>query len=268
VPPPRDRLPARSPSDRREWRATRPRHERDQRRGRKRLQPGKTQYPRQHLRPIPDSIADTTLQDQLHHGRGGEAVAYSPRSLRPCLVFSGAIQFAAIADQAGVAPETVYSIYRSKAGLLDAVVRGAVLRDDEPEEPLERSWVKPLLCLPDLSARIAAFARHAAQTTALTSPIYAMISSAGTGEEELDELQTRLLEMRFGGQRKIMIGLVRGHPLRPGLTAEQAADTFSALASPELHHVLTVRRGWSQRHYAQWLERTAQAALLGDPTQG
>ena len=63
-----------------------------------------------------------------------------------------------------------------------------------------------------------------------------MIASAGTGEDELDELQTRLLEMRFGGQRKIMIALARGHPLRSGLTAEQAADTFSALASPELHH--------------------------------
>jgi TetR/AcrR family transcriptional regulator, regulator of autoinduction and epiphytic fitness len=175
---------------------------------------------------------------------------------------------AAIAEQAGVAPETVYSIYRTKARLLDAVVRGVVLRDDEPEEPLERSWVKPLLRLPDLSARIAAFARHTAQTTALTSPIYAMIASAGTGEDELDELQTRLLEMRFGGQRKIMIALARGHPLRPGLTAEQAADTFSALASPELHHLLTVRRGWSQRRYAQWLEKTAQAALLADPTQG
>jgi AcrR family transcriptional regulator len=175
---------------------------------------------------------------------------------------------AAIADQADVAPETVYSIYRTKAGLLDAVVRGAVLRDDEPEEPLERSWVKPLLRLPDLSARIAAFARHTAETTALTSPIYAMIASAGTGEDELSKLQTRLLEMRFGGQRKIMIALTQGRPLRPGLTAEQAADTFSALASPELHHLLTVRRGWSQRRYAQWLEKTALAALLGKPTQG
>ena len=175
---------------------------------------------------------------------------------------------AAIAEQADVAPETVYSIYRTKAGLLDAVVRGAVLRDGEPEEPLERSWVKPLLHLPDLSARIAAFARHTAQTTALTSPIYAMIAAAGTGEDELSKLQTRLLEMRFGGQRKIMIALAQGRPLRPGLTAEQAADTFSALASPELHHLLTVRRGWSQRRYAHWLEKTALAALLGNPTWG
>jgi hypothetical protein len=60
-----------------------------------------------------------------------------------------------------------------------------------------------------------------------------------------------------------MIALGQGHSLRPGLTAEQAADTFSALASPELHHMLTVKRGWSQRRYARWLEHTAKATLLG-----
>jgi len=70
--------------------------------------------------------------------------------------------------------------------------------------------------------------------------------------------------MRFEGQREIMIALVQGDSLRPGLTAEQAAETFSALASPELHYPLTVRRGWSQPRYARWLEQTVNAALLGD----
>jgi AcrR family transcriptional regulator len=168
----------------------------------------------------------------------------------------------AIAARAGVAPETVYSVYRSKAGLLDAVVRAAVRRDDEPEDPLERSWVKRLLRQPDLARRISGFARHAAQTTELTSPIYAIIASAGTGESEVDELQRNLLEMRFGGQREIMVALVDGASLRPGLSAEQAADTFSALASPELHHLLRVRRGWSRQRYARWLEQTVTAALL------
>ena len=171
---------------------------------------------------------------------------------------------AAIAAHAGVAPESVYAIYRSKAGLLDAVVRGAVLRDDEPEDPVERRWVKHLLRLPDLPARISGFVRHTAQTTELTSPVYAIIASAGTGEDEVDELQRNLLEMRFDGQREIMIALADGESLRPGRTAEQAADTFSALASPELHHLLRVKRGWSQRRYARWLEQTVKAALLGD----
>ena len=158
----------------------------------------------------------------------------------------------------------MYSIYGTKAGVLDAVVRAAVQRDGEPADPLDRSWVKRLLRSADLHARITGFARHTAQTTELTSPLYAIIAAAGTDEAELDELQRDLLEMRFAGQREIMIALARGKPLRPGLTAEQAADTFSVLASPELHHLLTVKRGWTQRRYARWLEQTVIAALLED----
>lgn len=169
-----------------------------------------------------------------------------------------------VAERAGVAPETVYSIYRTKAGLLDAVVRGAVQRDDEPEDPLERRWVKRLLRRGDIPARLSGFARHTAQTTELTSPIYAIIASAGTAGDEVDELQRNLRDMRFDDQRRIMTALVRGASLRPGLTAERAADTFSALASPELHHLLRTNRGWSRQRYARWLEQTVTAALLID----
>ena len=42
-----------------------------------------------------------------------------------------------------------------------------------------------------------------------------------------------------------------------------AAETFSALASPELHNVLTTLRGWSHAKYARWLRRTVRAAVLG-----
>lgn len=169
----------------------------------------------------------------------------------------------AIANGAGVAPETVYSTYRTKAGLLDAVVRAAVRRNDEPEDPLARSWVKHLLRLPDLSDRISGFARHTAQTTELTSPIYAIIASAGASDDALDDLQASLMNMRFDGQRRIMVALAEGKPLRAGLTADAAADTFSALASPELHHLLRIKRGWSQRRYARWLEQTVTIALVG-----
>jgi AcrR family transcriptional regulator len=121
-----------------------------------------------------------------------------------------------LVERAEVAPETVYSIYRTKAALLDAVVRGAVRRDDAPEDPLDRRWVKHLLRLPDLSSRITGFARHTAQTTELTSPIYAVIASAGTGDEELHELQGDLLDMRFAGQRQIMIALALRTAAAPG----------------------------------------------------
>lgn len=173
-----------------------------------------------------------------------------------------ATTIAAIADEAGVATETVYASYRTKGGLLKSVVFHAVLRDDEPDDVLERRWVRELLALPDLRARVTALARHTAQTLELTSPMYAVIRAAGTGASELDGLQKRLQEKRFSDQALAMAAIAKGHALRAGLTVEEAADTFSALASPELHRVLTEDRGWSQERYARWLERTIEATLL------
>jgi AcrR family transcriptional regulator len=175
-----------------------------------------------------------------------------------------ATTIAAVAEQAGVAPETVYAVYRTKAGLLDSVVRAAVLRDDEPEDVLEHGWVSDLLRLPDPAAQVAALARHTARTVELTSPIHGVIAAAGSGNAELDELRRQLRELRFDGQAKVIAAIAGEHALRPGLTVQDAADTFSALASPELHRVLTVDSGWSEQRYARWLEQTTKAALLPD----
>lgn len=173
-----------------------------------------------------------------------------------------ATTIATVANAAGVAPETVYAAYRSKAGLLEAVVLAAILRDEEPEEALERRWVRDALELPDVRAQIAALARHTAETVELTSPMYAVMRAAGAGVSELADLQRRLLDYRFSGQAQLIAAIADGRSLRPGLSVDEAAATFSALASPELHHMLTVGRGWSQERYARWLERTALAALL------
>jgi AcrR family transcriptional regulator len=154
---------------------------------------------------------------------------------------------ASVAAAAEVAPETVYATFGGKAGLLEAVVLAAVLRDDEPEDPVERRWFRALLKLPDTRARLAALARHAAETTALTSPIYAVMRAAG-----LEALDGRLRDYRFDGQAQLVAQIVED---------PDAAATFSALAGPELHHLLTAGRGWSQERYTRWLERTVVAAL-------
>ena len=169
---------------------------------------------------------------------------------------------AAIAERADLAPETVYATYGSKAGLLGGVVRAAVTRDDEPDDPLQRRWVKQLLDLPDLEARLVAFARHAAATLELTSPMYAVIRSAGTGAEELSGLDAELREMRYRHQANVMRAIVDGGTLAQGVSMNWAAETFSALASPEMHHLLTAGRRWSQRRYSSWLEGIVKSVLL------
>jgi hypothetical protein len=86
-----------------------------------------------------------------------------------------------------------------------------------------------------------------------------VIRDAGTGAPELGELDR---ELRYGDQAKIMRAIVKGGGLAAGISANQAAETFSALASPELRHLLTDGRGWSEKRYTGWLEGTLKATLL------
>lgn len=122
-----------------------------------------------------------------------------------------------MAAAADVAPETVYAVFRTKAGLLEAVVLAAVLRDDEPEGPLQRRWFRAVLKIPDVRSRIAALARHTAETKALTSPIYAVMRSAGSEPRELQQLQQRLAAYRFDGQAQMVKKIVEPSSLRPDL---------------------------------------------------
>ena len=48
------------------------------------------------------------------------------------------------------------------------------------------------------------------------------------------------------------------------MTAVDAADIYWIQSSPEIHHILTVERGWSSDRYEQWLLRSLAAQLLPD----
>lgn len=67
--------------------------------------------------------------------------------------------------------------------------------------------------------------------------------------------------------KDLSINRARG-PLRESLTADQAAETYSALANPDLYLLLTTHHGWTADHYQAWLATSLQHLLLpGHETQ-
>jgi hypothetical protein len=51
-------------------------------------------------------------------------------------------------------------------------------------------------------------------------------------------------------------------PLRDGLTADDAAATYSALSNPSTYDLLTEERGWSPDKFGQWLGDNLMLLLL------
>ena len=58
--------------------------------------------------------------------------------------------------------------------------------------------------------------------------------------------------------------LLSNGPLRPGLTAEDAAATYSTLSNPNTYALLVGERGWSGDQFEQWrrLHGTSRAPRL------
>ena len=172
--------------------------------------------------------------------------------------YAGA-SIASIAGAAGVAAETVYLVFGTKRRLLEEVVTVTIAGGFEQPALLEAAWVRDLRALPGLRERIAGFATHTAQTMERTAPLHAVTRVAAASDAELAKLHADIHDRRFENQKRVLDHLAAG---TPATLEADAGDTFSALASPELHHVLRNVRGWSRARYSDWLCSTVVAALL------
>jgi AcrR family transcriptional regulator len=143
----------------------------------------------------------------------------------------------AIAERADVAVETVYARFRNKRNLLIAVKEAAVTEGGEV--PLdERGMLQRI------------------------SPAYALLRDAAAADGELRQQLAAEIHRRREFQRKL-VKLIRANgPLRKGLTVEQAADTYSALANPETYLLLTDHHGWTPDRFQAWLADGIERLLL------
>lgn len=93
-------------------------------------------------------------------------------------------------------------------------------------------------------------------------PLFAVMRGAAITEPEIAELLQRLLLIRHENMAVFVQWLERNGPLRAGLSAAEAADVVWTMSSAEVHHLLTVDRGWTTERYEQWLADTLIALLL------
>jgi len=75
-------------------------------------------------------------------------------------------------------------------------------------------------------------------------------------------LRTEAQAYRYGNMRRLVSWLVSNGPLRAGLTEEEAAAIVWTMASPEVHGLLRVVRGWSAERYREWLRESLTRILL------
>jgi AcrR family transcriptional regulator len=166
---------------------------------------------------------------------------------------------AAVADDAGVSPETIYLSVGGKRGLLEGL-----MDITGPHESMadDDKWWHSVAQLPSASERLAKNVEYSCRILARTQPIHAIIRGAADSEAFAAELGRQLLLERLTTQTERIRRDV-GDELRPGLSIAEAGQRYCALASPELYHVLTVEFGWSAEQHRRWLTDLLRAELLG-----
>ena len=177
-----------------------------------------------------------------------------------------------IAAQAGVAVETVYRSASGKAGLLAAAVQAALAGGAErAERPVEqREGIRRVLDETDPRRQLAAYAATQPGVWSRVGPLLRVLAAAAATDDTLVELQERHAHQRLAGLRRFAELLAHTNALRPGLTAERAADLIWTICAQANYDALVTARGWSHQEYRDWLSDMLTASLLStnaEPTR-
>jgi AcrR family transcriptional regulator len=161
-----------------------------------------------------------------------------------------------VAGLAGVSAPLVYALFKSKEGLLRALIDSTVFGTDykalvdkvaAQDDPLE-------------ILRTAASITRMIYDAEMRQMGY--IHRAGIVSSELRRLEQDLETQRYERQELVVRRLFETAAIRPGLSFAHARDILWSLTSGELYRLLVLERRWSAETYETWLAALLTAALL------
>ena len=168
----------------------------------------------------------------------------------------------AIAERADVAVETVYSRFRTKANLLDAILEPAIVGVTDGRDLFDLPEIAEIRQCTDQRAQIRMLAHFSRGILQRSAVAHRILRSAAASDPSAAELQRRDAKRRGDGQHTYIDMLLANGPLRDGLTADDAAATYTALSNPNTYALLCGERGWSADKFQRWLGDSLTVLLL------
>ncbi len=161
-----------------------------------------------------------------------------------------------IATLANVSAPTVYATFKSKKGILLALMQ-MILFGAHYQTLVENAH------------RITDPVEALAMAANITRTIYdtdqaeiALIRGASVLSPELKELELQGERQRYARQAFIIRQLAEAGLLPDGMDVAHARDILWSLTSRELYHKFIEERGWSSEEYETWLQRTLLQTLV------
>ena len=169
----------------------------------------------------------------------------------------------AIAGDAGVAVQTVYFTFHTKAELLIAALKIAGGGPGAAEDVVARDWMAEVVDAPDGPRRLALIVEHGNEIYRRVGPFLPAVHSAASVDPDVAIAWQGLVDgRRFGMRRVVDDVFARRHELRPGLDPALALDLLFGLHRPEVYVAFTVECGWTVERFKAWQFVTLARALL------
>ena len=166
-----------------------------------------------------------------------------------------------IASAAGVAVQTVYFTFHTKAELLQACYDHAVLGEDDPLPPPQQAWYVALMAARSGRAALRHFVAGNTEIVARVGALDDVVRSA-LHEPDAVLIRARTEEWRRMGYRGIVDHLADRFGLAAGLDADTATDLLLMYGGTSAYRSLVLDYGWTRERYEKWLHATLVQQLL------
>lgn len=168
-----------------------------------------------------------------------------------------------VAERAGVAVQTVYFVFHTKAELLSRAYDFAVMGEGEPRIPEEQAWYQAMAAEPDVSAALRHLIGGVSDIIRRVTPLYVVARASADSDEEMTRVQAFHEKWRADGYRAMLEVLLRKAPLRPRLDPERANHLLLLYAGPDVYHVLVDVYRWTHQDWVDWVVVTVADQVFG-----
>jgi AcrR family transcriptional regulator len=168
-----------------------------------------------------------------------------------------------IADAAGVAVQTVYFTFHTKAAVLSRAYDFAVMGEEDGHVPWEQPWYLEMAAEPDVVEAIGHLVSGVADITRRLTPLYVVASGSAVSDPEVAEVVDRHEKWRVEGYRGMVEILMAKAPLRPGVSPKRANDLLLLYAGMDVYHALVEVTGWSHADVVAWSRAMVADELFG-----
>jgi AcrR family transcriptional regulator len=155
-----------------------------------------------------------------------------------------------LAEEAGVASPTIYALFKSKAGILKALIQGTFFGDNYAVVAERTKTTNDPIELLKITAKISRviFDTEKAEI--------GLIRGASAFSPELKKVEAEFEQMRYVLQEGRARLLVRTFPAAKALGVEKVREIMWMFTGRDIYRMFVLERGWSSDAYEEWLANT------------